>query len=209
MILYFEFRVSNDWISCQKSRFQIFGPFSNTVAIVIKIFFQLSWIENVCPKTIWNWDIFWRFSNTVANRRCILISLIWTKKSIIRQNSNVTFWWFSNTVAIDDKKTFLSFSGSGPEEKTLKGWRISRGKIRIFISNPINPKMIWHSEIQDWILFKVQVQQDFSTFWDEMNYTMIFKLILNINNEIMTNFNLDIGIFQIIIFYFIFLSLQK
>ena len=73
----------------------------------------------------------------------------------------------------------------------------------------INPKMIWHSEIQDWILFKVQVQQDFSTFWDEMNYTMTFKLILNINNEIMTNFNLDIGIFQIIIFYFIFLSLQK
>ena len=38
---------------------------------------------------------------------------------------------------------------------------------------------------------------------------MIFKLILNITNEIMTNFNLDIGIFQIIIFFFIFLSLKS
>ena len=31
--------------------------------------------------------------------------------------------------------------------------------------------MIWHSEIQDWIIFKAQVQQDFGAFGDEMNKT--------------------------------------
>ena len=50
----------------------------------------------------------------------------------------------------------------------LKFW-ISGGKIRIFISNPINPRMIWFLVIQDWKLFKVQFQQDFRTFGYEMD----------------------------------------
>ena len=66
---------------------------------------------------------------------------------------------------------------------------------------------------------------DFSTFEDEMNKTMESKLILNITNEILTNFNLDIRIsndqflvrfysifrylkFQMIIFFLLYFSVS-
>ena len=70
---------------------------------------------------------------------------------------------------------------------------------------------------------RIQIQQDFSIFEDEMNKTMESKLILNITNEILTNFNLDIRIsndqflvrfysifrylkFQMIIFFLLYFS---
>ena len=58
---------------------------------------------------------------------------------------------------------------------------------------------------------RIQIQQDFSIFEDEMNKTMESKLILNITNEILTNFNLDIRIANdqfLVRFYSIFRYLK-